>query len=282
MRRTTTLLAGLAAALMLSAGSAAGAPIPFGSDLAGTPSPDLGAQNFTAVNAAGGTGALPVGYSAPADGVVTGWRLKHANGVGTGRLVRFHVVRGNTSIYKGPAVDIGTTNGISSFPVSVLVKTGDHIGLTNDSGAVNRPFFAALAGATVRLWDPQLGDAETREPDPVGGATLLIQADLDTAASVCGGAQATIAGTDNADVIFGTAGNDVIVALGGNDIVRGLGGDDIICGGDGDDKLKGGAGKDRLDGEAGRDKLRGGADKDYCNGGPQPDNAKKCEKVKAL
>ena len=244
------------------ASSASAAPIPFGSDLAATPNALL-STNQTYVNNAGGSGAVPAGYVAPADGLITGWRLKGA-GAG-GSVFKFHVVRGNTSVYIGPNVDTGTNDGISAtLPESVLVKQGDLIGVTNDSGVLARAIFrGAVPGATIRGWNPKLNASETRAPEfPASAFSLLIQADLDSAASICGGVQATIAGTASADVILGTAGNDVIVALGGDDIIKGLGGNDIICGGDGKDKLKGGAGKDK------------------CFGGPGKDVFKKCEKAK--
>jgi subtilisin-like proprotein convertase family protein len=83
----------------------------------------------------------------------------------------------------------------------------------------------------------------------------------------CGGKRATIAGTDQGDVLRGTRKADVIVALGGNDVVKGARGNDIVCGGPGNDRLYGDAGRDRLFGEAGRDRLSGGAGKDRLVGG---------------
>jgi Ca2+-binding RTX toxin-like protein len=101
--------------------------------------------------------------------------------------------------------------------------------------------------------------------------------------AVCAGLPVTILGTSSAETLAGTEGSDVIAAGGGDDRILGLGGNDVICGGDGNDTLKGGGGNDKLFGDAGRDKLRGGAGaKDLCKGGLNPDNAKKCEKVRSL
>ena len=82
----------------------------------------------------------------------------------------------------------------------------------------------------------------------------------------CGGATATIAGDDRANVLIGTDGRDVINGLGGDDTIRGLGGRDILCGGKGKDRLVGGAGKDRLIGAKGRDTCRGGLGTDVRKG----------------
>ena len=72
---------------------------------------------------------------------------------------------------------------------------------------------------------------------------------------ICGGAQATIVGTTDDDILRGTPGPDVISALQGNDIITGLGGDDIICGGQGNDRIFGGQGFDILFGAQGNDTL---------------------------
>ena len=46
----------------------------------------------------------------------------------------------------------------------------------------------------------------------------------------CEGAEATIVGTEENDVLVGTMDVDVIVGLGGEDEISGKGGDDLICG----------------------------------------------------
>jgi uncharacterized repeat protein (TIGR01451 family) len=103
--------------------------------------------------------------------------------------------------------------------------------------------------------------------------------------ATCGGAEATIVGTDGDDVLVGTDKRDVIAALRGNDEVRGLGGKDIVCGFGGNDRLKGqggndelrgGGGDDRLGGGGGNDLLRGGTGRDRCRGGPGADVKRSC------
>ena len=64
----------------------------------------------------------------------------------------------------------------------------------------------------------------------------------------CGGARATIAGTDGDDDIEGTNRPDVIVALGGEDEIDGQAGEDRICAGSGEDNVLGGRGSDALAG----------------------------------
>ena len=120
------------------------------------------------------------------------------------------------------------------------------------------------------------------------------------------GPQASITGTNGADIIYGTNdagdtidaldgndrvtardgndtvnggdGNDIITGQGGNDILNGDAGDDRIYGNDGDDQIDGGDdndilyghdGQDTIDGGAGNDKIYGGNDNDtiYGRGG---------------
>ena len=96
-----------------------------------------------------------------------------------------------------------------------------------------------------------------------------------SAAVMCFGEVATIAGTAGADTLTGTADPDVIVGLGGNDTIVGLGGNDRICGnagndvirpGDGNDRVRGGGGWDIILGGDGADTLRGGAGADVVYG----------------
>lgn len=109
----------------------------------------------------------------------------------------------------------------------------------------------------------------------LGLLTLSTIASAGTETPRCFGRQATIVGTDRADVLIGTDRGDVIVGLDGRDVIRGGGGPDLICaganlqpgatirsirrelvhGGDGDDKIRGGSGFDQLVGEAGDDEI---------------------------
>src|SRR3712207_1271943 len=82
------------------------------------------------------------------------------------------------------------------------------------------------------------------------------------APTTCFGQEATVLGTDGADVLTGTDGADVFVAGSGRDQVFGLGGADLVCAGDGADVVEGGSGADRLYGEDGNDDLSGGAGDD--------------------
>ncbi|WGX97119.1 calcium-binding protein [Nocardioides sp. L-11A] len=86
-------------------------------------------------------------------------------------------------------------------------------------------------------------------------ASVGISASAEAAKPRCGGAKATIVGTNKADRIKGTKKRDVIVARGGNDRIKGLGGNDVICGGGGNDTIDGGAGQDWVHGGAGRDLI---------------------------
>jgi hypothetical protein len=106
--------------------------------------------------------------------------------------------------------------------------------------------------------------------DILGGWKIEITTD---ASDQCGGATATILGSDSGDVLKGTKGKDVISGFGGRDEISGLGGNDILCGGAGKDVLVGGGGRDRLLGQGGTDRCTGGAGKD---------TAPKCERLKSV
>lgn len=87
----------------------------------------------------------------------------------------------------------------------------------------------------------------------------------------CEGVQATIIGTNGADVIVGTSGRDVIVAKAGNDTIDARGGNDLVCAGNGKDTIIGGRGNDVLAGGAGRDIIKGGPGQDVLRGGAMGD-----------
>ena len=91
---------------------------------------------------------------------------------------------------------------------------------------------------------------------------------------ICGGEEATIVGTDRADVIRGTDGNDVIVSLGGPDDIKGLRGNDLICTGTAGDSVMAGPGNDFVEGSAGDDLLLGGTGRDLVDGGGGGDFAR--------
>lgn len=120
----------------------------------------------------------------------------------------------------------------------------------------------------------------TMVPAMIAAAAALPSVATAAAGYTCGGATATIVGTDGDDLLTGTTGADVIVGRAGNDEIRGLGGDDIICGGDGADRifggggaddLRGGGGPDEIDGGAGPDSLFGWSGNDTLRGGDGPD-----------
>ena len=139
--------------------SASASPTPFGSDLAAPVAGGGFGAGGMVDQRSGGAGALPAGYVAPADGVITGWRVKSAAQIDApNTLFRFNVVRGDTNIFKGPNVDIGTTDGVSAtFPVVIAVQKDDTIGLSNESGVGGRSIQGSTPGATaLASWRPPL------------------------------------------------------------------------------------------------------------------------------
>lgn len=254
MRRTTTLIAGVAAMLMVASAPTWGHDLP-PSNITVTPSTNL--VNGQNVNVSG-----------------TGFGLN-----GTITIEECSADSVSCKTLSNTAV----TDNSGAFPnttVTVL-KT-----FTGDNGPVD----CAVSGCIIHARDPGVATpkhaTETITFIPSGGGDGNGDGNGDgpnvPPELTCGGLKPTLVGTDASNVLVGTAGNDVIAGLGGDDIVFGLGGNDIVCGGEDDDTLKGGRGKDILYGQEGGDTLNGGAQKDHCFGDTGIDRARKCEKAHGL
>ncbi|MGB8814154.1 MAG: calcium-binding protein [Paracoccaceae bacterium] len=77
------------------------------------------------------------------------------------------------------------------------------------------------------------------------------------------GADDTLTGSADRDLMNGLNGNDQLSGLGGNDRLNGGNGNDTLDGGTGNDVLLGQAGNDHLTTSAGADALTGGAGADF-------------------
>ena len=216
--------------------------------------------------------------TAPADGVITTWRILGVSG-GPFSLQVVHPVGAGqytSPVSSGPSTTTGT--GLLTFQTNLPISKGDLVGI-NPTSDTDRLGTHEDANATALFWRsaplgaaPQLpagaipteiaynADEVINPPAPQGGA-----------GATCRGKPATVVGTDGRDTLAGTPRADVIAALGGNDMVAGLGGNDTVCGGAGKDTLKGGKGNDALYGEGGRDTLKGGMGADKLQGGPGKD-----------
>ena len=109
-------------------------------------------------------------------------------------------------------------------------------------------------------------DSKADDPDGRNNVSRLRSNVVPAEPVPCGGATATIVGTDGPDNIVGTDGRDVIAALGGDDTVTALDGDDTVCGSGGDDVVKGNAGADDIRGGGGKDRLSAGTGNDIVYG----------------
>lgn len=308
MRRMTTLVSGVAAALLVAAAPARAAET-VGSDLSGTP--NFGAVGlFTYTQLVQPPGVLlPLTASVP--GVLVEIRIKHLpvtsdatggfsilSGAASPFAARTSALLPNFAWANGDTGEIRSITPVpdaSGHPRGVPIAAGERLAYrlvsapappmfqtgsgtmgyhNSDHVSGSQPYLPAIDTILMQMRvEPDAdrdgyGD-ETQDPCPfVAGLKCAPPCE-----------NATMVGTSGNDVIVGTPGNDVIATHGGDDVVRGLGGNDIICGGDGNDTLKGGAGADWLYGEAGRDKLKGARSADYCNGGLDKDKASRCEKA---
>jgi uncharacterized repeat protein (TIGR01451 family) len=212
---------------------------------------------------------------------------------------------GTELVYTAAVANAGpdAANGVEL--VDVLPNRLDFVSATTSQGSCDRrgrrvtcALGTIAAGATASVEvavvpkaDGQLVNSATvtsADDDPLPAndtdteATTVVAA---PAPPTCGGAEATIVGTEGDDSLLGTEKRDVIAALGGDDRVVALGGKDVVCGFGGSDRLKGrgdadlvrgGGGDDRLGGGGGPDLLRGGTGRDKCRGGPGSDTKRSC------
>jgi Ca2+-binding RTX toxin-like protein len=162
--------------------------------------------------------------------------------------------------------DVGDVSLLDNGPLALFVDDSEGNPNEFSGGAIER----------LRIYDTALSEAQIPQGN---GCAPAIR---------CGGARATIVGSQGGDTLVGTKRRDVIAGLGGPDTIKGLAGNDLLCGGAGNDRLLGQAGRDRLFGQVGRDTLLGGPGrdsllggpgrKDYCRGGPRRDRRAGCER----
>jgi hypothetical protein len=246
----------------------------------------------------------------PHDGVIVRWRVRLGDETDA-QSIRIRVVRRfdddqYTVISSGGLESIPAGAGSYTFPARLPIRSGDQVGVEADTNATIE-WGADRAGAHFFGYNPSPPDGETTDTpvdifdDPNREVSVNVDVEPDCEKDGlgdetqdsqftgsppcpevrCGGALATIVGTNADNQIAGTTRRDVIASLGGNDTVSGLAGNDLICGGAGKDKLRGGKGKDKLLGQKGRDTLKGGGGNDLCKGGKGNDSAV-CEKERSI
>ncbi len=213
----------------------------------------------------------------------------------TGRL-RFALYGPGDPACAGPAAQVESVPisglGDQRAPAVAPAVPGTYRWVVSYAGdAVNAAAASGCGAATKISGDPPDDPADPpppAHPEPPGDRGPVAH---------CGGREADVAGTEEADRLRGTRGDDVIVAGAGRDHVRGGGGDDLIClgagedrawgghggdrivGGAGGDRVGGGPGRDRLLGRSGPDRLRGGRGRDRCVKGSGRDHVhRSCER----
>jgi len=173
----------------MSVCSPAGAAVTVGSDLSrGNKPPEewvpclTGDHNCTLVQT-----ALPGRQlTAPIDGVVVRWRIKHAS---SAAAFRVRVVRpAGAGAYTGAGsweIAGFSCPDICTRDLRLPIRTGDYVGVDGSSVAVAE--IATVGGANLASWSPFLADGQTR---PIDGNysdfELLMNADIEPDADVDG------------------------------------------------------------------------------------------------
>jgi hypothetical protein len=144
------------------------------------------------------------GAAAPSAGVLTSWRVKAGDSVGTiERKLRLRVLRGYTGVGTGSLESLPLTAGIYSYATRLPVKAGDRLGLDfpDTAGGEPVPVLSAAPGVTLDYWNPPLGEGvETLPNSPEPSQELLVQATLESDADGDG------FGDETQDKCVGTAG----------------------------------------------------------------------------
>ena len=175
----------------------------------------------------------------------------------------------------GGAAEAALANGVSGL---ITVADSSHIIVSYQGGVIDTFLGSFSYGANSTVFGTLSAIQETYFGAPAYSltdlniaagpvASALISGDNPTILSLIFGANDSIMGSTNGEIIEGGAGNDVIIALDGNDTVDGGDGNDDVNGNKGDDIVLGGAGDDTVRGGQGNDTISGGDGNDpHVNG----------------
>lgn len=190
VRSRFALAASLYALLALSLAGPARASIDFGSNLSHAPDAAtcLVLSNphscTVALSALPADREAPGGVSAPADGVVVGWKVR-SGPQAEPRSVRLHVLEGNSSVALGPLETLETSASTYSFAARIPVDKGDRLALDFPEvpAFVTVPVISmgGADGSSFDIWVPMLAAGATQAPtfDEAASTELLLSATLE-------------------------------------------------------------------------------------------------------
>jgi uncharacterized repeat protein (TIGR01451 family) len=164
-----TVLAALAPA------ASAGAATTIGSALSGNATATVCAPSVSCTYFTGNATTAAPAAVAPFDGVIVRWRVKSGSPATGVRLRTLRAAGSGTYAGVGASDEQTLPIGTATFPARLAVKTGDVLGLDDDTGA---KLFASPVPSAAYYFAPSLG-AFAHSPSSRSSRELLVNADVE-------------------------------------------------------------------------------------------------------
>jgi hypothetical protein len=156
---------------------------------------------------------------APADGVITGWRVDGSTGTGSLRLRVLHPGEGSGVTGVATSAPASNAGGTAVNSTSLAIKAGDRVGIEIAQPMGNQATVYYLpGGGSFDRWDANVADGSTANPSSSDNQVLQYNADVELAAPVVSGVspqQGSTAGGDSVTISGDHLANASAVTFGG-------------------------------------------------------------------